>query len=150
GLLTSTTLTVSRVISHHGCRKAIQSAVCRGFRSVEILPLLPMKKLLTISILFAAFNSSWALPVYDPFSDATAGGGTSYTVGTGLAGNNTFVTNDWTLVNSGSANLQEPFIVATNLTYPNLPTSSGNAISNTGPFSAQGRSARLNLRATTS
>jgi hypothetical protein len=108
-----------------------------------------MKKLLSISILFTALNYAWALPTFDPFADATATGGTSYAVGAGLAGNNTFVTNDWTLVNSNSANLQEPLIVATNLTYLDLPTSTGNAISNAGPPANLARTARLNMRINT-
>ena len=107
-----------------------------------------MKRILSALLFFAALNSSFAIPTYDPFADAAGGGGTAYTVGLGLAPNNQFVTNDWQLVNSGSANLQEPTIVATNLTYSGLPVSTGNAVSNSPPPTATGRSARLNMRAT--
>ena len=108
-----------------------------------------MKRILSVLILFAAFNSVFALPSFDPFADNTADGGTAYTVGSGLAGNNRYITNDWQLVNSNQSSNPEPTIVEGNLTYPDLPTSTGNSISNAPPPTATGRTARLHLRAGT-
>lgn len=107
-----------------------------------------MKRNLVAFLVLLALPSALALPNFDPFADATAGGGTSYTVDMPLAGNNQFVTNDWQPVGSNfTATNPQPMIVAGNLTYPDLTvTSTGNCVSNAPPLSGTGGSARLNLR----
>lgn len=63
-----------------------------------------MKTLLSGFLLLAALNYASALPNFDPFTDATANGGTSYAVDTGLAPNtsNDGGTNIWQLVGSNN------------------------------------------------
>ena len=110
-----------------------------------------MKTQIAGVLLLFTLNSGVALPIFDPFADATAGGGTAYTVGSPLSGNNQNVTNDWQLVNSNVVGTNpQPVIVAGNLSYPDLlVTSTGNSISNTPPAAGTGGSARLNLRVST-
>jgi hypothetical protein len=109
-----------------------------------------MKKLLSASLLIISISGLTALPNYDPFADATAGGGTAYTVGNPLSGNNQNVTNDWQLVNSNVVGTNpQPMIVTGNLVYPDLaPNSTGNSVSLSPPAAGSGGSARLNLRTT--
>ena len=105
-----------------------------------------MKPILAALLLVAALNSASALPNFDPFADATANNGTSYAVGAGLAPNTCTnsdgSTNSWALVNT---NVVQPMVVAGNLSYPDLPASTGNSVSNTPPSSGTGASARLGL-----
>src|ERR1051325_1867164 len=110
-----------------------------------------MKKQLAGGFYLVALISAQALPDFDPFADATAGGGTAYTAGAPLSGNNQNVTNDWQLVNSSATGTNpQPVIVSGSLSYPDLLTSStGNSISNTPPAAGTGGSARLNLRVST-
>lgn len=110
-----------------------------------------MKRNLLALLLFVAMNSALALPNFDPVADATPDGGTSYSIGSGLAPNTSTNSggglNTWGLVNSNviSTNPQ-PMIVAGNLSYPDLPVSStGNSISNAPPLVGTGASARLDL-----
>jgi len=74
-----------------------------------------------------------ALPSFDPFADATASGGTSYSVGSDLTNQfNRALFGPWyargTNFPSGGPWTQ-PVIVAGNLSYPNLPASTGNSVS---------------------
>jgi hypothetical protein len=110
-----------------------------------------MKKQIAGMCYLLALVSASALPDFDPFADATAGGGTAYTVGSPLSGNNQNVTNDWQLVDSNVTGTNpQPVIIAGNLSYPDLlVTSTGNSISNTPPAAGTGGSARLNLRVAT-
>src|SRR6476659_10159333 len=110
-----------------------------------------MKKQIAGMCYLLALTSASALPNFDPFADATAGGGTAYTVGGALSGNNQNVTNDWQLVNSNVTGTNpQPVIVSGNLSYPDLlVTSTGNSISNAPPAAGAGGSARLNLRIAT-
>ena len=107
-----------------------------------------MKTQVTGFFVLFTCNAVLALPNFDPFADATAGGGTAYAVGSPLSGNNQNGTNDWQLVNSNVVGTNpQPMIVAGNLTYPDLlVTSTGNSISNTPPAAGTGGSARLDLR----
>ena len=90
-----------------------------------------MKKRIAGMCYLLAFTSASALPDCDPFADATVGGGTAYTVGGPLSGNNQNVTNDWQLVNTNATGTNpQPVIVSGNLIYPDLVVSStGNSIS---------------------
>src|ERR1051325_1268623 len=104
-----------------------------------------MKKLWSVLLLLAALNYATALPNFDPFTDATASGGTSYTVGSGLVTTNagqTNLANTWIAIFVNNAANGQPNIVSGNLSYPDLPTSSGNSVS-FGPLN--GMSARLGL-----
>ncbi len=84
-----------------------------------------------------------ALPFFDPFADASANGGSSYTIGSPLAGQ-TNAGNPWVSVGSNNSTAIEPIIAAGNLNYSNLPSSTGNSVSF---YSSSGRSARLDLKA---
>jgi len=109
-----------------------------------------MKQILAALLFLAALNSASALPNFDPFADATANNGTSYAVGAGLAPNsstnNNGTTNSWQLVGSVNPGNPQPVIVAGNLDYPDLPTSTGNSVSNApSPPGTLGQTARLGL-----
>ena len=110
-----------------------------------------MKPLPAAVLLLLALHSALALPSFDPFADASANNGTAYTVGGPLAPNSSTnsngSTNLWALVNSGTPNPQ-PTIVAGNLSYPGLPASTGNSVSNAPPASGSGGSARVGLNGT--
>src|SRR5438552_12578302 len=104
-----------------------------------------LKQILASVLVVVGINSAYALPNFDPFADASANNGTSYTVGQPLAGNSSTnsdgTTNAWALVNSNVPNPQ-PTVVAGNLSYPGLPASTGNSVSNTPPASGTAGSAR--------
>ncbi|MEO5802309.1 MAG: immunoglobulin domain-containing protein [Verrucomicrobiota bacterium] len=104
-----------------------------------------MKKSLFLIATFLVVQGAWALPSFDPFADATANGGTSYTTNTPLAGQMISGSAAWATMGSNNGNPVEPRIAAGNLAYPGLPASSGNSVSF---FSAVAMSARLNLNAT--
>ncbi len=102
-----------------------------------------MKRLLLFIAFFALLHRASALPTYDPFADATSvTGGTSYTVGSPLAGQTNALLNGWGSLGSNFFQ-PEPFISAENLTYPGLPASLGGSVSF---FPATNMSARLDLR----
>lgn len=110
-----------------------------------------MKNLLSGLLLFTTLNYASALPNFDPFADATANGGTSYAVDTGLAPNtsNDGGTNTWRLVGSNNPGNPQPTIVAGNLSYLDLPASTGNSVSNApSPGPTAGQTARLDLNLT--
>jgi arylsulfatase A-like enzyme len=67
---------------------------------------------------------------FDPFADATASGGTSYSVGSFLFGQINGLGTTWFALTNTPAPPATgfPLIVATNLSYPGLPASSGNCI----------------------
>lgn len=87
-----------------------------------------MKYLLVLAAILG-INSASAVPSFDPFADATSTGGTSYAIGSDLVGqNNSSLFGAWYLrggTNTGS----QPVIAAGNLSYPGMPTSSGNSVS---------------------
>jgi hypothetical protein len=114
-----------------------------------------MKQTLAAVLFVAALNSTSALPSFDPFADATANGGTSYAVGAGLAPNTSANSdgsvNSWVLVNSNVITTNpQPMVVAGNLTYPDLPVSTGNSVSIAPPLAGTGASARFGLNLTAS
>jgi hypothetical protein len=98
-----------------------------------------MKTPLALSLVCMVTASVYALPDYEPFADATASGGTSYTIGANLIGQTDALGQSW--FQAGPTNATQPKIVAGNLTYANLPPSQGNSAS----FGGNGASARLNL-----
>ncbi len=103
-----------------------------------------MKKTALFVSLLLAVNRLSAFPYFDPFSDQTAAGGSSYSVGSQLATQNDGLGDVWNAVGTtfpGAA----PMIVSGNLTYPNMPQSTGNSVSFV-PASSTG--ARLNFNAT--
>ena len=109
-----------------------------------------MKQTLVAVPFVAALNSASALPSFDPFADASANNGTSYTVGAALAPNTSTnsdgSTNTWALVNSNVVGTNpQPMIVAGNLSYSDLPASAGSSVSITPPLAGTGGSARLGL-----
>jgi arylsulfatase A-like enzyme len=82
-----------------------------------------------------------ALPFVDSFVSMTGSSGTSYAVGSPLAGQ-TNAGNFWVSIGSNNQTPIEPVIAAGNLSYPGLPPSAGNSLAF---FSTAGKSARLNL-----
>jgi hypothetical protein len=113
-----------------------------------------MKKRLAAVLVVAALNAAPALPNFDPFADATGTpGGTSYAVGAPLAPNTSTNlgggANIWVGVNTNVVSTNpQPVIVSGNLSYPGLPSSTGNSVSNTPPASGTGGSARVGLNLT--
>lgn len=91
-----------------------------------------------------ASSSLSAFPYYDPFSDQTAQGGSSYSAGSQLATQNDGLGDVWNAVGTSFAG-PAPTIVSGSLTYPNMPQSTGNSVSFV-PASAMGD--RLNFNAT--
>src|SRR5258706_2410792 len=71
-----------------------------------------------------------AAACFDPFADATANGGTSYSVGSFLFGQiNSLGTTWFALTNTPAPPATGfPLIIAGNLSYPGLPASSGNCV----------------------
>ncbi|MDB6122213.1 MAG: hypothetical protein JWQ71_1206 [Pedosphaera sp.] len=103
-----------------------------------------MKKLLILlQLSFLLHQATAALPFFDPFANATATGGSSYTPGTPLAGQNVSG-NAWNSLGGNFPGI-EPMIVAGNLSYSNMPSGSGNSVS-FAPSATM--SARLNFNAT--
>lgn len=92
-----------------------------------------MKKLLLLTLLLGAFRAS-AVSFFDPFSDATASGGSSYAANSPLAvTQGTSQTNAmgvaWFCIsNTYPTFLGVPIITNDNLSYPGMGTSSGNAL----------------------
>lgn len=68
------------------------------------------------------------LPFLDPIADESQEGGTSYAVGEGLAGQTNRFGEGWALVGSNNSAGTQPLIVEGNLSYPNLPASTGNSV----------------------
>lgn len=102
----------------------------------------PMRKLLS-GIVFGLIISSpvFALPDYDPFADATANNGTSYTVGANLIGQTNAQGLAWFATGTAAGT---PVIAAGNLSIDGLMPASGNMVSY-GPPPVSGTSARLGL-----
>jgi hypothetical protein len=112
----------------------------------SIIPRSIMKKMLLLSALIGTVGPVLALPIFDPFADATANGGTSYTLGTALTNQfNRALFSPWYPrgVNFGST---QPTNVSGSLSYPGLPASTGNSVSFTG-ISAQNTCLDLNVAA---
>lgn len=96
---------------------------------------------MVVSLLFGMGRSS-ALPVYEPFADMTAFGGTSYTVTSNLWAQTNYPTGRWQGLGTSGFSGVMPVITTGNLTYPGLLASTGNSVS-VQPSSGGG--ARLNL-----
>jgi hypothetical protein len=104
-----------------------------------------MKYLLPLSL--CVLNSALALPSYEPFADSTAAGGTSYSMGGNLVGqNNPTLFSAWYTRGTNAGTVQ-PVISAGNLSYPDLPVSTGNSVSFV-PANAASACIDLNLTAT--
>jgi hypothetical protein len=101
-----------------------------------------MKKFLAVSGFCLVVQCVSALPILDPFADATANGGTSYAVGTALTNNALTAVSTWNTLGANNNNPIEPTIALGNLTYPNLPPPTGNSVAF---YSAAAKGARLNL-----
>ncbi len=75
-------------------------------------------------------HRAFAAACFDPFANATSIGGTSYTIGGYLFGQNNGYGNTWFALTNTPAPPATgiPVIAAGNLTYPGIPTSSGNCV----------------------
>lgn len=112
------------------------------FQGGLLCAVLLVKKALVLLSLFLVFHRASALPNFDPFADATANGGTTYTTNTPLAGQINVTGSPWNTLGSVNGNPIEPKIIEGNLSYPNLPPPTGNGVAF---YSAVAMSARLNL-----
>lgn len=92
-----------------------------------------------------AVNHAFALPDFDPFADVSSSGGSSYPVGSPLAGQTDSAGHAWNLLGSNNTNGTQPMIVGGNLSYSNFPAATGNSIS---LVPSAGMSARLTLSST--
>ena len=107
-----------------------------------------MKRLLILlALAFSLQHASASLPSLDPFADATANGGTSYTAGSALANQQNNSTNIWNVVNSTAMGPQPVIASGSVLSYPNLPPPSGNSVSFV-PALTTNQGFRLNFFAT--
>ncbi len=84
-------------------------------------------------------TSAFALPDYEPFSNATGSGGTAYTTGSNLAGQTDAAGQTWFTAGAGSP---QPTIAAGDLTISGLASSGGGQ---SAAFGGNGNNARLNL-----
>lgn len=103
-----------------------------------------MKKMLPLLSFIISLDCALAVPSFDSFADATASGGSSYTVGSALTNQvNPTLFSAWYPrgTNFGST---QPLIVSGNLNYPGLPASTGNSVSFV-PVSGQNTALDLNL-----
>src|SRR6266576_6229179 len=100
-----------------------------GFVQADPHPSPQMKNLLILLTFFLVSLRTSALPSFDPFADATAKGGTSYTVGGTLTNQfNPALFAPW-YSRGGSFGSTTPLIVSGSLSYPGLPASTGNSAS---------------------
>lgn len=122
------------------------------FKSSKCSPMrpnpIPMKKLLIpLTLVCSLFPAAATHLYFDPFGDATASGGTSYAIGSALANQKNNPANIWNPVNTTSGSPQAPTIFGTNLSYPDMPQSSGNCVLFV-PATGIGQGCRLNFNAT--
>src|SRR4051794_33228042 len=102
-----------------------------------------MKKILFLFSLTIALDRASAFPFFDPFVDRSGAGGTSYTVGSDLGGQSDGLGNVWNSIGTGFPGTH-PLIASGNLSYPNVPASTGNSVS-FFPSTTGQQSARLNF-----
>ncbi len=87
-------------------------------------------------------ESARALPVYEPFADVSAQGGTTYAIGSNLYGQTNYPTGRWNGVGISGFSGVLPTINSGNLSYTGLPASTGNSVL---VQPSLGGGARLNL-----
>jgi hypothetical protein len=88
-----------------------------------------------------------AVPIFDPFADATTSGGSSYAVGSNLVGQtNSTLFSAWYSRGSITGSSVQPTNVAGSLAYAGLPSSAGNSIAFVGA-AAQDACLDLNVAA---
>jgi hypothetical protein len=91
-----------------------------------------MKKpllLIPLMIGYAAAAATYpAFPVYDPFTDATASGGSSYAVGATLAGQTNAMGQYWYGINTSASAANAIKVTTTSVAYNNLPGFSAKAV----------------------
>src|SRR3954466_7092167 len=102
-----------------------------------------MKKILFLLSLIIVLDRASAFPFFDPFADQSGAGGTSYTVGSDLGGQSDGLGDVWNSIGTTFPGTH-PLIAAGNLSYANLPASSGNSVS-FFPSTTGQQSARLNF-----
>ena len=102
------------------------------------------KTLLLLTALSVVGMPALALPDYEPFADATGSGGTSYAVGSFLAGQINAAGQSWWELgpNYGLGMTPQPTIAAGDLIVPGLYSAGGGR---SAAFGGNGDSARLNL-----
>ena len=86
-----------------------------------------MKKFLALLTL-CGVGPALAVPSFDPFADATGSGGTAYTPGANLVGqNNNTLPSAWYL-RGGNFGATQPTIASGSLSHSNMPPSTGNSV----------------------
>jgi hypothetical protein len=100
-----------------------------------------MNKFLLLACACLAAESALALPDYEPFSDSTGSGGTSYSVGANLIGQVNSSGSNWFQAGPGTG--PQPTIAAGDLNIAGLYTTGGGRSMQFG--GGPGTSARLNL-----
>ncbi len=100
-----------------------------------------MNKFLVLACACLAAESVFALPDYEPFSDSTGSGGTSYAVGANLIGQVNASGSNW--FQAGPTTAIQPTIAAGDLNIAGLYTAGGGRSAQFG--GGPGTSARLNL-----
>jgi hypothetical protein len=113
-----------------GCIQHVQATTRADAAAREPLPFCHRgtRCLALVLSTLAAIQSANAVPSFEPFADATASGGTSYAIGSNLAGQyNSTLFGPWYIrgTNFGST---QPTIAAGNLAYPAFPPSAGNCV----------------------
>lgn len=98
--------------------------------------------------LFAILTRAVALPIYDPFADATAAGGTSYTPGENLSGQTNASGDRWYGANTSST-VAPVLITNGSLTFTGLPGADGDSVLMSSPNTAGGPGGRLFVGDTT-
>lgn len=111
-----------------------------------------MKTILLIASLTSVCATAFAFPDYEPFSDATGAGGSSYAIGQNLVGQTNAsyaafsgTAPSWYLRTGPGTGGTEPTIISAGLSYSGLTTSGGGAAG----FGPNGNNALMNLSTTT-
>lgn len=99
-----------------------------------------MKQLVVLTSLSLLSSSAFALSDYEPFSDSTGSGGTSYSTGANLIGQTNATGHAWFAAGPGGN--PQPTIAAGDLTVSGLASSGGGE---SAAFGGNGTSARINL-----
>src|SRR5262245_39923024 len=84
-----------------------------------------MKKHLIWSVLLASVSPVFCFPTFDPFTDASSGGGTTYPEGSNLGGQRNALNDRWYNVNTSATAGNLTYLTNSSLTYPGLPSLGG-------------------------
>ena len=86
-----------------------------------------MKIKLTSALFLASLSTTFSFPTFEPFTDATATGGTSYPEGSNIGGQRNALGDRWYNVFT-SANTNSVYLTNSSLTYSGLPALGGKSL----------------------